>query len=65
LWRLSSYWRFSERDGGTYIECESISLTRTIPFVLRWLIGPFVNDVPREQLADLLTTTRARLAGDP
>jgi hypothetical protein len=33
--------------------------------VLRWLIGPFVNDVPREQLADLLTTTRDRLAGDP
>jgi hypothetical protein len=65
LWRLSSYWRFIERDGGTYIECESISLTRTIPFVLRWLIGPFVNDVPREQLADLLTTTRARLTARP
>ena len=62
LWRLNSYWRFIERDGGTYVECESISLTRTIPFMLRWLVGPFVNDVPREQLATLLQTTRAALA---
>ena len=64
LWRINSYWRFLERDGGTYIECESISLTRTIPFMLRWLVGPFVNDVPREQLADLLQTTREALVND-
>ena len=24
LWRLNSYWRFEERDGGVYLECESI-----------------------------------------
>jgi len=64
LWRLNSYWRFQERDGGTYVECESISLTRTIPFMLRWIVGPFVNDVPREQLADLLQTTRQALLDD-
>src|SRR3954468_8733047 len=27
LWRLNSYWRFHERDGGTWIECEAMSLT--------------------------------------
>lgn len=64
LWRLNSYWRFIERDGGVYIECESISLTRTIPFMLRWLVAPFVNDVPREQLAELLATTRENLIND-
>ena len=64
LWRINSYWRFLERDGGTYIECESISLTRTIPFMLRWLVAPFVNDVPREQLADLLQTTRQALVNN-
>lgn len=31
LWRLYSYWRFFERDGGVYVQCESISLTRGIP----------------------------------
>ena len=61
LWRLNSYWRFLERDGGTYIECESISLTRTIPFLVRWLVAPFVNGVPREQLEALLSTTRTAL----
>ena len=25
LWRLNSYWRFEERDGGTWVECEAIS----------------------------------------
>ena len=64
LWRINSYWRFLERDGGTYIETESISLTRTIPFVVRWLVSPFVNDMPREQLADLLESTRHALAHD-
>ena len=64
LWRINSYWRFLERDGGTYVETESISLTRTIPFVVRWLVSPFVNDMPREQLADLLETTRESLAND-
>ena len=61
LWRINSYWRFLERDGGTYIECESISLTRTIPFMVRWLVSPFVNDVPREQLSELLQATRGAL----
>jgi len=31
LWRLYSYWRYEERDGGTWVECEAISLTRDIP----------------------------------
>ncbi len=61
LWRINSYWRFLERDGGTYVECESISLTRTIPFMVRWLVAPFVNDMPREQLAELLQATRGAL----
>ena len=31
LWRLDTYWRFEERDGGAYAECRAISLTRDIP----------------------------------
>jgi hypothetical protein len=62
LWRLFTYWRFLERDGGTYVQCEAISLTRGIPFALRWLIGPFVTSIPRESLAFMLETTRKTLA---
>jgi len=61
LWRLYTYWRFLERDGGTYVQCEAISLTRDIPFALGWLIGPFVNSIPRESLAFTLQTTRKTL----
>jgi len=62
LWRLYTYWRFLQRDGGTYVQCESISLTRGIPTGFGWLVGPFVTSVPRESLEFTLQTTRATLA---
>jgi hypothetical protein len=62
LWRLYTYWRFLERDGGTYVQCEAISLTRSIPTLLSWLIGPFVTSIPKESLAFTLDTTRKALA---
>jgi hypothetical protein len=58
LWRMNTYWRFEQKDGGTYVECQSISLTRDIPTGLGWLIGPYVNSVPRESLNFTLGTTR-------
>jgi hypothetical protein len=58
LWRMNTYWRFEEKEGGTYVECQSISLTRDIPTGLGWLVGPFVNSIPRESLTFTLTTTR-------
>ena len=61
LWRINSYWRFFERDGGTYIQCETITLSRGIPIGLGWLVGPFVNSIPRESLEFTLTTTRKTL----
>jgi hypothetical protein len=61
LWRLNTYWRFVERDGGVYIQCESVTLTRSIPFGFGWVAGPFVNGVPRESLEFTLDTTRKAL----
>jgi hypothetical protein len=62
LWRLNSYWRFLERDNGVYIECESITLTRGIPFGLAWAVSPFVTSIPKETLAFTLENTRKTLA---
>jgi len=59
LWRLDSYWRFEQRDGGVYIECEAISLTRSVPAGLGWLVQPFIKSLPRESLANTLRETRA------
>ena len=61
LWRLNSYWRFEEKHGGVYVECESISLTRDIPTGLGWLIKPFITGIPRESLQMTMGSTRAGL----
>ena len=61
LWRMNTYWRFEEKDGGTYIESQSISLTRDIPTGLGWMIGPYVNGVPRESLTFTLDHTRSAI----
>lgn len=63
LWRLNSYWRFEERDGGVYVECEAISLTRSVPVGLGWLVNPIVRTLPRESLENSLRTLRGALVG--
>jgi hypothetical protein len=65
LWRLNTYWRFLQRDGGTYIQCESITLTRDIPFGFGWLVGPFVTSIPRESLTFTMERTREALRANP
>jgi hypothetical protein len=62
LWRLNSYWRFEERDGGVWVECEAISLTRDVPFGLGGLIKPIIRDLPAESLTKTLQATRSSLA---
>jgi hypothetical protein len=61
LWRMNTYWRFEEKDGGTYVECQSISLTRDIPTGLGWLLNGYVESVPRESLTFTLCATRTTL----
>jgi len=63
MWRLNSYWAFEQTDEGVLIECEAISLTRDIPSGLGWMIGPFVNSIPRESLQFTLEATRKALPG--
>lgn len=62
MWRINSYWRLQQQDGGVYIECESISLTRDIPFGIGWIVKPFVTSLPRDSLAFTLETTRKTVA---
>ena len=61
LWRLNTYWRLLERDGGVYVQCESVTLTRGIPTGFGWLISPFVSSIPRDTLTFTLDTTRRYL----
>ncbi len=58
LWRLDSYWRLQERDGGVVVECRAISLTRDVPFGLGWTIEPIIQRLPKESLIKTLEATR-------
>jgi hypothetical protein len=57
LWRLNSYWSYEEKDGGLYMQIESISLTRSIPVGLGWVVRPFIESVPKESLEFTLRAT--------
>jgi hypothetical protein len=63
LWRMNTDWHFEQKDGGTYVESQSISLTRDIPVGIGWMIGPYVASVPRESLTFTLATTRSAVLG--
>jgi hypothetical protein len=58
LWRLNTYWRFEEKDGGVYLQCEALSLTRDIPTGLGWLLKPLVTSIPKASLNRALGQTR-------
>jgi hypothetical protein len=59
LWRLNSYWRYFDSGRGVYVQCEAVSLTRDIPTGLNWLVGSFVQSVPKESLEFTLNSTRS------
>ncbi len=58
MWRMETWWRMEERDGGVYVQSEVASLTRDIPSGLGWMIRPFVADIPKESLTFTLQATR-------
>jgi hypothetical protein len=43
LWRLHAYWRYQDVPGGVIAECESISLSRDVPFGLRLVTRPLIT----------------------
>jgi len=58
LWRMETWWRLEERDGGVYVQNEVVTLTRDIPTGLAWLIEPFITNIPKETLQFTLQATR-------
>jgi len=58
LWRWNSYWRFQAAGDDVIVECETISLSRSVPPVLWWFVKPFLASVPRDYLESTLTSLR-------
>ena len=62
LWRLNAYWRYEQMGDGVMIECESVSLSRSLPFLIKPVAGPIANRIARESLARTLKSLRAFLS---
>jgi hypothetical protein len=62
VWRAVVHERVEERDGGVYVELETVALSRGIPIEFRWLIKPLTDELPRKIMADMLEDTRSALA---
>ena len=58
LWRINGYWYFEEKDGGVYVQCESITMTRDVPFGMGKIFEPFIHGLPAESLRNGLEKTR-------
>ena len=61
LWRLNTYWRYQEKNGGVFIQVEFITLSRSVPTIFAWLVNPYIKSIPHEYLTHLLETTRSAL----
>jgi putative flippase GtrA len=62
MWRLNSYWRYKEIDGGVLVQIESLTLSRDLPAIIGPLIRPIVNSTARESMSRTLASVRARFA---
>jgi hypothetical protein len=62
LWRLNAYWRYEEVTGGVIAECESISLSRDVPSLVRYLVNPLIESTARESMERTLLALKAHFA---
>ena len=62
LWKLNSYWRYQQVDGGVLVECESLTLSRGVPAILAPFIKPMINGVAKESMQRTLSAMRDRFA---
>jgi hypothetical protein len=58
LWRLHSYWRYEETSGGVLVELRSLTLSRSVPALVRPVAAPLVTRVARESMVRTLDALR-------
>ena len=61
LWRLNSYWRYQQIDGGVVVECESLSLSRGYPLIFKPIVAPIVRSIAKKSMKRTLASLRHRL----
>ena len=61
LWRLNSYWRYEQIDGGVRVDLESLTLSRDVPALVRPIASPIVSRIARESMVSTLDALRRYL----
>ena len=61
LWRMNTYWHIEQKDGGVYLQVETVALTRNVPVALEWVVAPLVKSIPRGTMSGFLNTTRTTI----
>ena len=61
LWRAHTFTKYVERDGGVYVELETLGLSRGFPLLLGWLIEPIARRVGRKSVEGSLMEFRKAL----
>jgi hypothetical protein len=61
LWKMNSYWRYQKVEGGVIVECESMTLSRSVPTLLAPIANPLIKSVARESMQRTLNSLRARM----
>lgn len=67
LWRLNSYWRYVQEGPSVRVELDSLSLSRSVPVLLRPVTSPVIASVARESVTRALEALRSYvrpLSGD-
>ena len=58
LWRWNVYWRYEQQPGGVILECESLSLSRSVPFGLQTIVRPLIESTARDSMERTLISMR-------
>ncbi len=65
LWRANAMSKYLERDGGVYMEIDTIGLSRGFPMLLGWIIEPVARRLGRGSAGESLSQLRVALKSPP
>ena len=65
LWRANAMSKYLERDGGVYMELDTIGLSRGFPRLLGWIIEPVARRLGRTSTGESLSQLRVALTSPP
>jgi len=65
LWRADAMSKYLERDGGVYLQLDTVGLSRGFPAFLGWIIEPVARRLGRGSAGESLSQLRVALKSPP